>query len=151
MIKNLRKRHLQIWLLWAVLMPTAILFAWRAIPQNAPQQLLQKQENKSLPLIIQQWDKESYQVQLQSDQEKSHFQLEWKNKTVLIHPTATIYFSRKSPFQIDQSLLVGRIEARGTYHFPLDSTEQAWLSSRGKIVLYDFIHQQIIDTLNFIP
>ena len=106
MIKNLRKRHFQIWLLWAVLIPAAIIFAWWAIPQNTSHELLQNRERKSLPSIIQQWDKESYQVQLQSNQERSHFQLEWKNKSVLIYPTATIYFSKESPFQIDQSLFV---------------------------------------------
>jgi hypothetical protein len=41
MIKTLRKRHLQIWILWAVLIPAGIITAWMAVPKKATQELLQ--------------------------------------------------------------------------------------------------------------
>jgi hypothetical protein len=41
MIKSLRKRHLQIWILWAVLLPAGIIVAWMAVPKKATQKLLQ--------------------------------------------------------------------------------------------------------------
>lgn len=150
MIKNLRKRHLQIWLLWAIIFPIAIFFAWKSIPQFPTQILIQNTSSRPLPLVIQEWDRKNYQVQLQTDQLKTIYQLEWRNKTVLLHPTATVYFTRQNPFLADQSMYIGRIEARGLYHFPVNSTYKQWIGATGKIVLYDFIHQQIIDTLNFI-
>jgi hypothetical protein len=41
MIKSLRKRHLQIWILWAVLLPVGIIIAWMAMPKKVTQELLQ--------------------------------------------------------------------------------------------------------------
>jgi hypothetical protein len=41
MIKTLRKRHLQIWILWAVLLPVGIIIAWMAVPEKVTQDLLQ--------------------------------------------------------------------------------------------------------------
>jgi hypothetical protein len=41
MIKPLRKRHLQIWILWAVLLPVGIIVAWMAVPKKVTQELLQ--------------------------------------------------------------------------------------------------------------
>jgi hypothetical protein len=41
MIKSLRKRHLQIWILWAVLLPVGIIVAWMSVPKKATQELLQ--------------------------------------------------------------------------------------------------------------
>lgn len=41
MIRSLRKRHLQIWILWAVLLPVGIIVAWMAVPDKVTQELLQ--------------------------------------------------------------------------------------------------------------
>jgi hypothetical protein len=41
MMKPLRKRHLQIWILWAVLLPVGIVSAWMAVPKKVTQELLQ--------------------------------------------------------------------------------------------------------------
>jgi hypothetical protein len=41
MIKTLRKRHLQIWTLLAVLIPVGIIVAWLAVPPKATDKLLQ--------------------------------------------------------------------------------------------------------------
>jgi hypothetical protein len=41
MIKSLRKKHLQIWMLWAILLPLGIIVAWMAVPEKVTQELLQ--------------------------------------------------------------------------------------------------------------
>lgn len=41
MIKTLRKRHLQIWILWAILLPAGIIVALMAVPEKVTQELLQ--------------------------------------------------------------------------------------------------------------
>jgi hypothetical protein len=38
---KLRKRHLQLWILLAVLIPVGIIAAWMAVPKKATQELLQ--------------------------------------------------------------------------------------------------------------
>lgn len=47
MIKTLRKRHLQIWILWAVLIPVGIITAWMVVPGKATQELLQPPASKT--------------------------------------------------------------------------------------------------------
>jgi hypothetical protein len=76
-------------------------------------------------------------------------QLEWINKTPLQYPTATIYAAGKETSNISEARLIGRIEARGNWYFPLDSGFK-----RGDIqhfILYDFIHGQIIDSIKLQP
>lgn len=47
MIKSLRKKHLQIWILWAALLPTGIIVAWMAVPKKVTQELLQPPASKT--------------------------------------------------------------------------------------------------------
>ena len=44
MIKSLRKRHLQIWILWSVLLPAGIIVAYMSVPKKVTQELLQPPE-----------------------------------------------------------------------------------------------------------
>lgn len=41
MIRSLRKRHLQVWIFLAVLLPVGIIVAWIAVPKKVTQELLQ--------------------------------------------------------------------------------------------------------------
>jgi len=52
MIKQLRKRHLQIWALWAVLIPLGIIVAWTAVPKKVTQELFQPPASKALTFQI---------------------------------------------------------------------------------------------------
>jgi hypothetical protein len=48
MIKALRKRHLQIWILWAVLLPVGIIVAYMSVPGKVTQELLQPPAKKQM-------------------------------------------------------------------------------------------------------
>lgn len=165
MMKPLRKRHLQVWITWAVLMPAGIVFAWLAIPNTEPVKLLQLQNTDLLPIIKKTTDKKDYTIYLRSNQQNTEWQLEWKNKTALIVPSAVIY--KASPnlppfgrgglskggalesFRPASAELIGRIEARGDYVFPLKKDLSG--DKKLRFILYDFIHQQVIDSINFQP
>jgi hypothetical protein len=41
MIKSLRKRHVQVWMAWAILLPVGIMVSWLSIPKQPVQSLLQ--------------------------------------------------------------------------------------------------------------
>jgi hypothetical protein len=157
-MKPLRKRHFQVWIAFAVLLPAAILFAWLAIPNSEPVKLLQSSATDPLPVIKGTNDKKDYTVNLRTNNENTQWQLEWKSKIPLTFPSAVIYKASPSrpggteggvsrSFKIENAELIGRIEATGDYIFPLgpDSTEYKQLT----LVLYDFIHQQTIDSINF--
>ena len=47
MIKPLRKKHLQIWIILAVLIPVGIVAAFMAVPKKVTQELLQPPASKT--------------------------------------------------------------------------------------------------------
>ena len=147
-MKPLRKRHLLAWRLLAVLLPAVIIIARLAIPVQATQQLLQPGAATPLPVVLKKADHPGYNVAIRSNAAGTQWQLEWVNKTVLQYPSATIYAGIPSK-DLRNAKLVGRIEARGNWYFALDSTFK--LPGSDHFIIYDFIHQQVIDTINCEP
>ncbi|MEP7377841.1 MAG: hypothetical protein ABI675_30860 [Chitinophagaceae bacterium] len=157
MIKPLRKRHLQIWIALAFLLPAGTVLSWLVIPNPVPVKLLNPVATELLPVIKYKKDNAQYCINIRTNKENSEWQLEWKNRLSLAVPSAVIYRTSPSPslggasrsFTPGGSQLIGRIEARGDYNFtlPPDSSGHDQL----RFVLYDFIHQQIIDSINFQP
>lgn len=148
MMKPLRKKHLLIWRILAVLLPAGIIIAWLSIPKEVTQKLLQPGPADVYPIVIKKKEKDNYVVAIRSNESHTAFQLEWVNKAALEYPTATIYATDKLTQNISEAELVGRIEARGNWYFPLDST---FSIVNNRFIVYDFIHQQIIDSINFEP
>jgi len=153
MIKPLRKRHLQIWIACAVLIPLGIISAVAVRPGIAKDKLLQPAPEKAFPVTLKTfYARGPYEVMLQTNADTSEFQLEWMNKQTLTYPTATIYKAAENTKDIKNAELIGRIEARGTYHFPLNNyneTIQQLNNHNIHFIIYDFIHQQIIDSITF--
>ena len=154
MMKPLRKRHLQLWTITALLLPAGIILAWLAIPNQQPVQLLQTPGVVLLPVIKQTKNFNDHTVNLRTNNNHSAWQFEWKNKAPLKVASAVIY---RAPiavvankfFDPANAELVGRIEARGDYVFPISEDPAAHASWH--FVLYDFIHEKLIDTINFQP
>lgn len=140
MMKQLRRKHLLIWSFWAILIPIGIISAWMVIPQKATGDLLQPEKGMALPVLIQSIEKNNYTVNLNSDEYRSRFQLEWVNKEVSVFPSSLIYKINPSGNE-----LIGRIEAKGNYYFPLANDSIADY----RFILLDIIKNQIIDSLNF--
>ena len=155
-MKPLRKRHLQIWTISAWLLPAGIVFAWLAIPNQQPVKLLQSPDLSLLPVIKQTRDFNDYTINIRTNNNNTGWQLEWKNKTLLKLPSAVIYrihpasSAKVEPdisFEPGNAELIGRIETRGDYVFPLSQDGAGFGSLR--FILYDFIHEKIIDSINF--
>ena len=157
MIKPLRKRHLQIWTALAILLPTGIILSWLVIPNPVPVKILNPVSTELLPVIKYKKDTEQYCINIRTNKENTAWQLEWKNKLALMVPSAVIYKASPSPskggvsrsFTPGSSQLIGRIETRGNYVFSLPN--ESPISDQLHFILYDFIHQQIIDSINFQP
>lgn len=142
MIKPLRKRHLQIWILWALLLPLGIVgavMARRSIPTSA----MQVQNGSALPVVIKEKIWNGNIVQLRGDNQSRVQQLVWINKEMLSFASATIYLADSDAGPISLPNYIGRIESRGNYVFDLPAKNEYHL------VVYDFIHQQFIDRINF--
>ena len=146
MIKQLRKRHFQIWSAMLILLPSGIISATLVIPQQAKNALLQPPETSALPIVIKTMEKRDYTINLRGNAQIPA-QLEWINKTALTVPTAVIYKIVPGKKDIENADLIGRIESKGTYHFDLKNDA----TNNFHFILYDFIHRHIIDSINFRP
>lgn len=144
MIKQLRKRHWQIWIAWAILIPLGIITAWIAIPGQQANDVLQPAKSAALPVLVKSVQKENYTANIRCSQNDSVCQLEYINKLPLTVPSALMYRINKAAKNIDENHLLGRIESKGTYYFPLRADHK-----NDEFILYDFIHQKVIDTLKF--
>lgn len=144
MNKKLRKRHLQIWICWALLLPSGIVMAWLAIPSQQPVKLIQAEAIEPLPVLVQSADKRNYWVNLRSDIGKKAWQLEWINKFESEVPSAVIYRTHNNNLEAEKAELIGRIETKGSYRFPLREIKEGEV-----LFLYDFIHEKVIDTIRF--
>lgn len=140
MIKSLRNKHGQVWAVIAVLLPMMVVFSWFVIPGAVPVKTLLRPATELLPVIKASEESEQYCVNIRSDRAQKDWQLEWKNKLALTSPSAVIYVVEGNT----RTRMVGRIEARGQYIFPLQ-----YAGRELNLVLYDFIHEQVIDSLYF--
>ena len=66
MIKELRKKHLQIWTLLAVLIPVGIVAGWIAVPKKVTQELLQPPASKTSGFKIESIEDGNYKDTLKS-------------------------------------------------------------------------------------
>jgi hypothetical protein len=148
MIKPLRKRHLQIWAGIAVLLPVGMICAWLVVPKPVKDHLWQPVSTAALPVVLKTLNRGNYIVSLRTNNDNSALQLEWINQSALTSPSAIIYkLSTTGEHQKTENAdLIGRIDSRGIYHFALkkDSADV-----HQHFVLYDIIHHQVIDQLNF--
>lgn len=142
MNKQLRKRHRISWALIGIFLPVMLLVSWLFIPQLEPVKAITIDLPEAFPVIIKKTERSAYSVQLRKNN-AGELQLEWRNELPLKVPTAVIYQLREG----NNKQLIGRIETRGTYRFTIQTDSSS--NNTYRFQLYDFIHQQIIDTLNF--
>ncbi len=133
---------MQIWVVLAVLIPAGILAAVITRPQFATSMLLQADTLTALPVLLKTVDKEAYTANLRCNADTSSLQLEWINKEVSTTPSALVY--QLEPPGWD-TVIVGRIEAKGIYHFMLkkDPLKDVHL------MLFDIAHHTKIDSVEF--
>lgn len=146
MIRSQRKFHRHIWTLWALLLPAGIVLAWLAVPVDVPVKLLKQEAKEVLPKIIRSAEMAEYAVSLRTDVTRTKWQLEWNNKKTLTVPSAVIYDVSASGGEISGGRLIGRIEANGNYLFDLPGGPAD--SSAVQLVLFDFIHERKINSIN---
>jgi len=121
--------------------------AWLSVKPPVHNTVLQPGTAEALPNIISSVERKNYTVRLRSRGSVPE-QLEWINKTILTVPSAAIYETVTGDSQIKSTDLIGRIEAKGNYFFRL-KTDSVY--AKPKFILYDFIHEEIIDSINFRP
>lgn len=147
MTKSLRSWHFSIWLVLAILLPISIIIAWWAIPITPIVMLPERKKMEILPLKLQSQETPQHIVTIRANADKTILQLQWKNKTALTVPSAIIYLQQNEEKDITNSLMVGRIEARGEYNFPIKKDEFG--NNEIRLVVYDFIHGVVIERLTF--
>jgi hypothetical protein len=140
MIKPLRKRHLQVWLLSAVLIPAGIISAYMVVPKPVYDKLLQEDKTEPLPAVINKFEGKDFRLFLRSSPDKKNYQLQWSNLKGAAEPSLLIYK------EVDgEKELIGRIGSAGNYFFPLKEDP----AGRYEFILYDIIHQKTTGIIKF--
>jgi hypothetical protein len=142
MIRPLRKRHLQIWMLWALLLPLGIVSAVMA-RRSIHASTIEIQNGSLLAVVIKEKIWNGNTLQLRGSNQSNVQQLVWMNKQILSIASATIYLAESDSNSVPSSKYIGRIESRGNYVFELPVKNQY------HFIIYDFIHQQIVGRINF--
>jgi len=137
MIKPLRRIHLQVWSLLAILLPIAILTGWWAVPQPATDILLQPQASAPLPLLLSKNERPERTVSLRATADTSILQVEWMERSPLTVSSALVYAG---------PALLGRIGPQGVYRFSFRAAPEG---KRPQITVYDIIHHKLIEKINF--
>lgn len=163
MIRPLRKRHLQIWVLLAVMIPVGIIVAWMAVPKKVTQELLQKAASASAYHPIASVEKENYKINILVPNFVTtkkpvgweyDLNLEFISKNE--SPTDSLLLYKvidASDNNIDKQELLGRIQGGNTQHFRLKFFDLRVTDNkfdyRDKFFLYDIIKMQVTDSINF--
>jgi len=148
MTRSLRKRHLQIWALWAVLIPVGIIAAWMAVPKKVTQELLQSEVLRTNDDTIAFVDKGDYSINILLDWSKANkipllrklydekdkpeptpnvmdslkneFSLEFINKELNVSSLLLYQVTDSTTNDVDKQELLGRIGGRGSRYFSLE-------------------------------
>ncbi len=139
-MKPLRKRHLQIWIMLAVLVPAGIISGYMVVPEEVINKSLPGEMTGALPIVVNKAETKNYSVYLRSSADKKNYQLQWINTKVSEQPSSLVYEERNGERE-----LIGRVESTGTYFFPLKADP----GNAYHFILYDIIHQHITDSINF--
>jgi len=142
MNKTLRKRHLQIWIFWAVLLPAGILAGYLAVPEKVTQDLLQPTGEKPLNIRLKSLEKENFIITLRSNNSRSVYQLEWTGRQSSGLAPSLLYRVAKP-----EDELIGRVDAGGTFRFSLGTATVGSF----RFTVFDIIGKKIIDTINLNP
>src|SRR5687767_9693775 len=92
MIRSLRNKHGQVWLVIAIFLPLMVVFSWFVVPGTVPVKTLLRPAMELMPVIKASGAKAGYCVNIRSNKEQTSWQLEWTNKLALTVPSAVIYW-----------------------------------------------------------
>jgi hypothetical protein len=122
--------------------------SWLVVPKAVTDRILHPGLSHELPVLIKTISKDDYSVSLRRQEDWSAVQLEWNNHLALTVPSAIIYQTHleKGTDSLEGAGLIGRIDSRGIYYFPLKNDS---VNIHFHFMLYDIIHHQVIDRINF--
>jgi len=137
---------LQVWTTLAVLLPIGIIAAVTAIPKQQHDRLLQPTTVAALPVVVKTIETVNYIVSLRASQDRNSLQLEWNHKSAIAAPSALIYQLTTPAEDINNALLIGRIDAQGIFRFSIKKNTAV---NAYHFILYDIIHHRKITAINF--
>ena len=152
MILAQRKKHLQIWTAWAILIPIGIITAYVNVPKKVTTELIRPVKETLLPVVINSVDKNNYTAALRTNNNSTQFQLQWINKAASVYPSSLLY--KVSPAggdlpagqaSLEGAELIGRTDVPGSSSFPIKKDT----TGNYRFIIYDIIHKQVIDSITF--
>ncbi len=138
MIRPLRKRHLYIWVLLAILVPVifgAVAFSDHSQPANENWHSQSKKQPQEQVLF--QGEEEGVILKVLQVSGSPLRKLEFELWEPLTGTSALVYWVPQGEIVIEKGILLGQVGPRGVYTFPLDSIMSQ--QTKGAVALYDNI------------
>ena len=152
MVHTLRRRHLFIWILWAILIPLGLVAAFSVVEeQKIPfeQQTLYSSPNYSTETPIAGNVGRDISWSLWKGEDSTQLRVFAEIHTPLTHPAAFVYVVPTLEAPLSSADVVGKLGPVGTYEFTFNKD---WLSDQGVcFVVHDPIKSQTIHTVEIIP
>lgn len=144
MIDQLRKRHLGMWGILAVIIPVGFYLAIQAIPMENPinEQVINKTELVKLPDLIatHEWGGSKFELRGLGDSLRQLIVLPTIEPT---YPSAVIYASANPPKQDDHPRLIGSLEGKGKHQMTQLPKEWGHMNTL-RIVVQDVLKNNVI-------
>jgi len=139
-----RKRHIQSWILLALLLPLGMGSAWYVRPRQPIQQELLSIPVE-LPLLVRAYRGAGTEIRILKDSVGAALQLEWTTTKVPDFPVLLIFDNRHHT-QGAMGRYIGRVEGPRTYRYPLPEDTD---TERFDFSLYDPLHKRVIEQFKF--
>ncbi|HMO38775.1 MAG TPA: hypothetical protein PKC76_07795 [Saprospiraceae bacterium] len=137
---ELRHIHRRIWQLWALLLPLSFGLAVLVLPTKVTQPVLYDQMAVKTSKIEQTQETDWLRVQIRAPDEMMPRQLQIVLKKPLKVPVAQVFW---------QNVYIGRLGAKGTHYFLLDSSQVA--NPPYHLDIRDPINKAVLQTITFHP
>lgn len=137
MIRSLRKRHLNMWLIIAVLLPLGFIAAVFATPQSLAKGALDVPEKgKLLKQMTMDWGP----VELRGLPDSSQM-IQFKVTTAIKTAAVAVYLGKKPIDHPTNGQFLKKLDSRGLYEAKLD---KAWFGMTPHLLFYDPIKQEVV-------
>ena len=138
MIAALRNNHFRIWIIVAIVIPVAFIYAFMNVPEKRISDFSRDLIGQ-MPELIKEIENDDLKVNVRGNR-NNQYQLEILLKRPVPVPSGVFHLVNNKRSISDQTLL-GNVNSQGLYRFPIQSNP---LQSDSRLLIVDYLTKSII-------
>lgn len=146
MIYKLRRRHRNMWMILAVLLPIGFVSAYLAIPEFIHENEFEAWKSVAYSTIINSAETDNLLVNLRKDENLPGQQIEVLIKQPLSSPGILVYLAEQPTENIRQANLLGSLEANGAQRFTLNDFLANFKAFH--LLFYDNLKKELVEKVS---